>query len=257
MGEKMEKERIDELGIEKLKVIQNKDYFCFGMDSVLLANFVESNQKKNVILDFCSGSGVISFIIHGKKKYQKILAVELQKEMFGLLEKNIQRNHLENQILAYQENIKNVKAIRNQMIQQIGKESADIIVCNPPYKTVGTGIQNENIVNYIARYEVECKLEDIFFSASKLLKSRGKLYLVHKPERLVDLLSLARKYQLEAKRIKFVYPTLKKVASIVLIEYVKDGGNEAKVLEPLIEYDNEFHYTDEIYQIYGMNKGEK
>lgn len=87
MGEKMEKERMDELGIKKLKVIQNKDYFCFGMDSVLLANFVESNQNKNVILDFCSGSGVVSFIIHGKKKYQKILAIELQKEMFELLEK--------------------------------------------------------------------------------------------------------------------------------------------------------------------------
>lgn len=164
---------------------------------------------------------------------------------------------MENHILACQENIKNVKAIRNRMIQSIGRESADIIVCNPPYKPVGTGIQNENIVKYLARYEVECKLEDIFSSASKLLKSRGKLYLVHKPERIVDLLAFARNYQLEAKRIKFVYPTLEKVASIVLIEYVKDGGNEAKVLEPLIEYDKELHYTDEIYQIYGMNKGEK
>ena len=136
------------------------------------------------------------------------------------------------------------------------KDKVDVIVCNPPYKEVGTGSQNENEVKYIARHEVKCNLEDIFKSASSLLKSKGKLYLVHKPERIVDLLSVSRKYKLEAKNIRFVTPTNISKPSIVLIEYVKDGKNECIVGPSLIEYEEDkngnLKYTDEILKIYGM-----
>lgn len=242
-------ERIDDLNIDGLKLIQNEKYFCFGTDSVLLANFINTNKPCNVI-DMCSGSGVISLIISKKKRCKNIFAVELQDEMFDLLEKNINYNSLNDKITAIKANIKNVKSIREKILEKFGNEAIDVIVCNPPYKTVGTGISNKDQVKYIARHEVMCNLEDVFVTSSKLLNTRGRLYLVHKPERLTDLISLARKYRLEAKRIRFVQPNINLKPSIVLIEYVKDGKNEIIVEKSLIEYNLDGSYTDEFLKIY-------
>ena len=246
-------ERIDDLNLDGLKLIQNTEYFCFGTDSVLLANFVVSNSSNNII-DFCSGSGVISLIISKKKKYNKIFSVELQNEMYDLLEKNIKYNNLDKEIFPINCDIKDIKTIRNKITQGIGNGTADIIVCNPPYKKKGTGITNMQDVKYIARHEVMCDLEDVFKSSCNLLNTKGKLYLVHKPERLVDLIELARKYRLEAKRIRFVQPNVDLKPSIVLIEYVKDGNNEVIVEKPLIEYDKDGSYTDEFLNIYKEEK---
>lgn len=243
----MNNERIDELNLNGKKIIQNTDYFCFGIDSVLLANFIESNSSKNIVVDLCSGSGVISVIISQKKKYDKIYAVELQKEMYDLLSRNIKINFLEDNILPFNINIKDFNL----------DKKADIVVCNPPYKKVGTGVQNTNDVKYIARHEKECTLEDVFKCSSRILKQKGKLYLVHKPQRLVDLLSQARKLNLEPKRIRFVYPTINNKPSIVLVEYVYYGGNEIDVLPPLIEYDEDGNYTKEILNIYGSEYNAK
>lgn len=237
----MDKERIDDLNLNGKKIIQNEDYFCFGIDSVLLANFIDSNNTKNIIVDLCSGSGVIPVIISQKKKYKEIYAVELQKEMYDLLLRNIDMNDLEGAIFPFNNNIKEFNL----------DKKVDIVVCNPPYKEIGTGIENDNTVKYIARHEKECTLEDVFKCASRTLKQKGKLYLVHKPQRLTDLISCARKYKLEAKKIRFVYPNVSSKPSIVLIEYVYHGGNEVTVLPPLIEYDNDGNYTKEILDIYG------
>ena len=187
----MNNERIDDLNLNGKKIIQNTDYFCFGIDSVLLANFVSSNSSKNVVVDLCSGTGVISVILTQKKKLHKIYAVELQDEMYNLLKRNIKLNNLEDCIYPFKANIKDYYL----------DKKVDIVVCNPPYKEIGTGIKNENTVKYIARHEKECTLEDVFKCSSKILKQKGKLYLVHKPQRLVDLISLARKYNLEAKTL--------------------------------------------------------
>ena len=240
----MNNERIDDLNLNGKKIIQNTDYFCFGIDSVLLANFVSSNSSKNVVVDLCSGTGVISVILTQKKKLHKIYAVELQDEMYNLLKRNIKLNNLEDCIYPFKSNIKDYYL----------DKKVDIVVCNPPYKEIGTGIKNENTVKYIARHEKECTLEDVFKCSSKILKQKGKLYLVHKPQRLVDLISLARKYNLEAKNIRFVYPKFNSSASIVLVEYVFYGGNEINVLPPLIEYDEFGNYTEEILDIYGSEK---
>ena len=247
-------ERIDDLGIKDLKIIQNTEYFCFGTDSVLLANFITSNSSKNIILDLCSGGGVIPVIISAKYKYSKIFAVELQDEMFDLLERNIELNKLEEKILIIQENIIDFSSIRKNIIKETGSGNVNIITVNPPYKPKGNGIGNGHNVKYIARHEEMCNLEDIFLTSSKLLEYKGKLYLVHKPERIVDLLSIARKYNLEAKRIRYVYPRIDTKPSIVLIEYIKGGGNETLMLPPLVEYNKDGSYTDEIYKIYGMEK---
>ena len=246
-------ERIDDLGINDLKIIQNKEYFCFGTDSVLLANFVKSEDSNNVILDLCSGSGVIPIILSAKKKYKKIFGVELQSEMYDLFDRNIKINNLEDSIISINENVKNIKDIRKKITSIMEKDKIDIITCNPPYKEIGTGLTTNHDVKTIAKCEVMCNLEDIFITSSKLLGKGGKLYLVHKPERLSDLIYLGRKYNLEAKEIRFVYPKIDKKPSIVLISYRKDGGNETKVLEPLIEYNDDMSYTDEIYRIYGIN----
>lgn len=246
-------ERIDDLGINDLKIIQNKEYFCFGTDSVLLANFVKSENSNNVILDLCSGSGVIPIILSAKKKYKKIFGVELQSEMYDLFDRNIKINNLEDSIISINENVKNIKDIRKKVTSIMEKDKIDIITCNPPYKEIGTGLTTNHDVKTIAKCEVMCNLEDIFITSSKLLGKGGKLYLVHKPERLSDLIYFGRKYNLEAKEIRFVYPKIDKKPSIVLISYRKDGGNETKVLEPLIEYNDDMSYTDEIYRIYGIN----
>lgn len=246
-------ERIDDLGINDLKIIQNKEYFCFGTDSVLLANFVKSENSNNVILDLCSGSGVIPIILSAKKKYKKIFGVELQSEMYDLFDRNIKINNLEDSIISINENVKNIKDIRKKITSIMEKDKIDIITCNPPYKEIGTGLTTNHDVKTIAKCEVTCNLEDIFITSSKLLGKGGKLYLVHKPERLSDLIYFGRKYNLEAKEIRFVYPKIDKKPSIVLISYRKDGGNETKVLEPLIEYNDDMSYTDEIYRIYGIN----
>lgn len=255
--ERIMKERIDDLGIGGLQIIQNSDYFCFGTDSVLLANFVESNSSQNVVLDVCSGSGVIPLILSAKKKYRKIFGVELQPEMYQLLQRNITYNKLEDRIVGIQEDVKNVSNIRKRILQEMGSDKLDIMVANPPYKTVGTGIGNTHDVKYIARHEVTCCLEDIFRSADALLKYKGKLYLVHKPERLVDLMAVARKYQLEPKRLQLVYPTIHARPSIVLVEYIKQGGNELTILEPLIEYDAQGNYTEQFLKIYGYQAKEE
>lgn len=242
--------RYDELGINNMKIMQDDKYFCFGMDSILLANFVISNSSKNVILDFCSGSGVISIILSAKQKSKKIYAIELQDEMFKLLNENVNQNNLEEKIYTINCDIKDVEKIK----QNINEKNIDIIVCNPPYKEIGTGITNENEIKYIARHEVMCKLEDIFISANKLLNVKGQLYIVHKPERMADLISIARKYNLEPKTIKFVYPRIDAKPSIVLMKYVKKGGNELIIEKPLIEYKEDGTYTDEIYKMYGITK---
>ncbi len=246
-----ENERLDDLGINNLKIIQNTKYFCFGIDSVLLANFVKSSKENDIILDLCSGSGVIPIITSAKLKVKNHLAVEIQKEMYDLLKRNIELNKLEEKINILNENVVNVKNIRKKILELYSKDNVQIITVNPPYKMCGTGINNDNSVKHIARNEVMCTLEDIFNTSSKLLNDGGKLYMVHKPERLTDLLTLSRKYNLEAKKLRLVYPRINSKPSILLIEYVKNGGNEIKILEPLYEYTENGDYTEEIYKMYG------
>ena len=245
-------ERIDDLNLNGKKIIQDTDLFLFGMDSVLLANKVKIKNKKAVVVDLGTGSAVMPVIIAEKNNDCKIIGVELQQKMYDLAVKNVKYNNLQDKVSVLKENLKNVENIRKYIVDVVGKDKVDIVISNPPYKKVGTGSKNEVDEKYIARHEVECELEDIFKTASKLLKFKGKLYLVHKPERMVDLISLARKYNLEAKEIQFLQPTISKKPSIVLIEYVFGGGNECIVLPNLIEYEENGNYTKEILNIYGI-----
>ncbi len=245
-------ERIDDLNLNGKKIIQDTDLFLFGMDSVLLANKVKGTNKDTVIVDLGTGSGVMPVIIVEKNNVGKIIGVELQQKMYDLSVKNLEYNKLQDKIIVLKENLKNVDSIRKYVLETTGKDTVDIVISNPPYKKVGTGSKNEIDEKYIARHEVECELEDIFKTAAKLLKFRGKLYLVHKPERIADLITVARKYNLEPKEIQFLQPTITKKPSIVLIEYVLGGGNECVVLPSLIEYAENGSYTKDILDVYDM-----
>ena len=250
-------ERIDDLNLNGKRIIQDTELFLFGMDSVLLANMVKKTNKDTNILDLGTGSMVMPVIISEKVKCNKIIGVELQDKMYKLALKNIKLNGLENKIYAVKENLKNVEKIREKIVEITGKDKVDVVISNPPYKKAGTGTVNDVDEKYIARHEVKCELEDIFVTASKLLKFKGKLYIVHKPERIADLICLGRKYNLEIKELQFLQPSTKKKPSIVLCEYVLGGGNECTVLPSIIEYDENGNYTDHVYGIYGMDKVEE
>lgn len=243
-------ERIDDLNLNGRKIIQDTELFLFGMDSVLVANKIKGTNKDTVVVDLGTGSAVIPVIIAEKNTVSRIIGVELQQKMYDLAIKNVEYNQLQDKITVLKENLKNAESIRKEILKVTGKDKVDIVVSNPPYKKVGTGSKNDTDEKYIARHEVECVLEDIFKTASKLLRFRGKLYLVHKPERMADLISIARKYKLEPKEIQFLQPTITKKPSIVLIEYVLGGGNECVVLPSLIEYDESGNYTKDILDIY-------
>ena len=250
-------ERIDDLNFNGKRIIQDTDLFLFGMDSVLLANMVKKTNKDTNILDLGTGSAVMPVIIAEKTKCNKIIGVELQDKMYNLALKNIKLNELENKIYAVKEDLKNVEKIREKIVEITGKDKVDVVISNPPYKKAGTGTVNDVDEKYIARHEVKCELEDIFVTASKLLKFKGKLYIVHKPERIADLICLGRKYNLEIKELQFLQPSTKKKPSIVLCEYVLGGGNECTVLPSIIEYDENGNYTNTVYEIYGMDKVEE
>lgn len=244
-------ERIDELNIDGAKIIQNTDYFLFGMDSVLLANMVEG-KKTDILVDLGTGTAVMPIIIALKKDIKNILGIELQAPMHDLAARNIILNKLEESICACNMDLREYKKIREIIKEKYNKDCADIVISNPPYKKQGTGVLSEGEVKYIARHEETCVLEDVFRTSSKILRSKGKFYLVHKPDRLPDAIMLGRKYNLELKTLRLVQPSISQKPSIALMMFVKDGGAELSIEPYIIQRDENGNTTREILDIYGM-----
>ena len=238
-----ENERIDDLEFKNLKIIQNKDGFCFGMDSVLLSDFAKEIKKNSSIADLGTGTGILAILLSGKTQDTQIVGVEIQKEVAEMANRSILLNNLENRIQIICEDIKNLKAKYEQ-------GSFDAIVTNPPYKKVGTGKINKKDKKIISRHEITANLEDFISISNYLLKDHGSIYMVHRPERIADIFVLLRKYKLEPKVLKIVYPTLEKSSNLILIKAVKHSKPFLKVEKPLIVYTNEGNYTDEILKIY-------
>lgn len=245
-------ERLDDLNIKGRKILQNTDYFLFGIDTVILANNVKC-KSQDIVMDFCTGTAVIPIIIDAKRECKKLIGIELQEEMYNLAKRNVELNNLCDRIDVLNLDIADVKSIRKYLLDKYGTESVSVITCNPPYKEVGTGLKINCSVKDIAKNEIKCNLETVFKSAASLLKSRGKLYMVHKPERIADLISIARKYNMELKSMRLMQPDITKRASIVLLEYVKDGGNECKIEPTLMEFDENLNYTKDILSTYSDN----
>ena len=256
-----EKERIDDLEFKNLKIIQNEDGFCFGIDSVLLSDFAKEVKENSVGLDLGTGTGIISILLSAKTKISKIIGVEIQKEVADMAKRSVVLNNLQDKVEILNLNIKNIvnknskKTNENSIIaHKLVRESFDFIVTNPPYKKLETGKINEKEYKYISRHEVTANLEDFIQVSKYLLKDRGSFYMVHRPDRLVDIIELMRKYKIEPKKIRFVYSTVEKEPTLVLVKGVKNARPFLKIENPLIIYNSDGEYTDEIYEIYNKKK---
>lgn len=238
-----ENERIDDLQLNDLKIIQNKKGFCFGMDSVILSEFAKEIKTGKKILDLGTGTGILPILLSAKTKETKITGVEIQCEIAQMAQKSIKLNNLQERINIICEDIKNLK-------NKCEKESFDAIVTNPPYKKQGTGKINENDMKLISRHEITANLEDFIYIANYLLKDHGEIYMVHRPERLSDILVTLNKYKLEPKKLRFVYTTKEKEANLILIKAVKNAKPFLKIEKPLYVYDENGKYTEEILKIY-------
>ena len=241
-----ENERIDDLQYKGLKIIQNKDGFCFGIDAVLLANFAKNMKRKNLVVDLCTGTGIVAILLSGKTDAQKIIGVEIQEESAEMAKRSVELNSLQGRVEIINQDLKKLKPI-------IEAGSVDTVTVNPPYMKAGSAIVNDENKMSIARHEVCCTLDDVVKEAARMLKTNGEFFMVHKPERLVDIFCTMRKYKIEPKRIRFVHPSVDKPANIVLIEGSRDGKEFLKFEKSLYVYENG-KYTDEIYEIYEKEK---
>ena len=238
-----ENERIDDLEFKNLKVIQNKNGFCFGMDAVLLSDFAKNIKRNATVLDLGTGTGIIPILLCGKTELKKVIGVEIQEEVAKMAKKSILLNGLEGRFEILNCNIKELNKIYK-------KQTFDVIVTNPPYKKQNSRLVNENEKKVISRHEITANLEDFIKIAKDLLKDKGELYMVHRPERLVDILELMRKYKIEPKVLKMVCPNKNKEPNLVLIKGVKNAKPFLKIEKNLYVYDKENKYTKEILEIY-------
>lgn len=229
----------DLLGYKNLKIYQNTQMFSFSLDSVLLANFVSINKKIKKILDIGTGNAPIPIIL-SQRTNASIIGVEIQKDVYSLAIKSINYNKLDNQISI-------INADINEQYKLWDSEEFDIITCNPPFFKVTENVKlNESIYKRYARHEITLKLEQIFTVARKLLKNNGSINIVHRPERLVEILSIMKKNNIEPKRLRFIYPRINENANMVLIEGVKMGKSGLKIESPLIVHDEMGNYTEDV-----------
>jgi len=225
-------------------IYQDDDYFAFSLDSVLLANFVTIKLSDKKIIDFCCGNAPIPMLLSFRTK-ARIFGVELQKEIFSLGYDSVCENKMNMQIEVINDDVKNV-------VSFIPEGSMDIVTCNPPYfKYEKTSLVNSNNIKTIARHEVMLTLEDVLQSAKYVLKDGGTFAMVHRPDRLIEIINMMQKYEIEPKKIRFVYPKMGKEANILLIEGVKKGKSGLKMLSPLYTHKDDGSYCDEIRKMFG------
>jgi len=227
------------LGYDDLYIIQDTEMFNFSLDSVLLPNFVTLNKKINKILDIGCGNAPIPLILSTKTE-ACITGVEIQTKSYELAKKSVSINNLEGKI-----NI--INADINELYLDIESDTFDVITCNPPFFEVTDESKfNKNDYKTIARHEVKLNLDGLFKIAKKLLKNNGNIAIVHRPERLIDIIDSMRKYNIEPKRVQFVYPKTDKDANIVLIEGTKNGNKGLKIEPPIYTHDELGNYTEQV-----------
>ncbi|MGX7777131.1 tRNA1(Val) (adenine(37)-N6)-methyltransferase [Streptococcus pluranimalium] len=238
-----EGERIDQLFSTDVKIIQNKAVFSYSIDSVLLSRFPKI-PSKGLIVDLCSGNGAVGLFASTRTK-APITLVELQERLADMAERSIQLNHLEKQVTMVQDDLKN-------LLEHVPRSQVDLIFCNPPYfKSTETSKKNLSEHYLLARHEITTNLEEICQVSRHALKSNGRLAMVHRPDRFLDILDTLRRYNLAPKRVQFVYPKTGKDANMLLIEAIKDGSTDGlKILPPLFVHKGNGDYTDEIFEIY-------
>ena len=236
-------ERIDELQRNGYAIIQNPEKFCFGMDAVLLSGFAQVKANE-CALDLGTGTGIIPLLLEAKTDGNHFTGLEIQPESADMARRSVMLNHLENKIDIVTGDIKDAS-------KYFGASSFDVVTTNPPYMINSHGLKNGLEAKTIARHEVLCTLEDIIRESAKLLRPKGRFYMVHRPFRLAEIICTMTKYGIEPKRMKLVYPYVDREPNMVLIEGLRGGKRRMTVEKPLIVYEERGKYTDEIVEIYG------
>ncbi|MGE5472789.1 MAG: tRNA1(Val) (adenine(37)-N6)-methyltransferase [Ignavibacteriales bacterium] len=237
-------ERIDDLQIKGLKIIQNPEGFCFGMDAVLLSGFAKIKKGARVV-DLGCGTGVISILLAGKTEAESIVGIEIQEKVANMAQRSVIMNQIDKRVKIINTDLKQGPEI-------LGLSSMDAVVSNPPYRTKNCGMENPDDAKAISRHEILCTLEDVIIASKKLLKPGGKLFIVHRPDRLVDLICLLRKNDIEPKRLRFVHSRPEIAPNMVLVEALRGGGKHLKVEKPLYIYEEGTRYSQEVLEIYGL-----
>lgn len=238
-----EDERVDDLQRNGYRILQKKDGFCFGMDAVLLSGFARV-QAGEQALDLGTGTGIIPILLSVKTEGDSFTGLEIQEEFAEMAGRSVRLNGLADRVKIVQGDIREASRL-------FGKASFDVVTSNPPYMNDAHGLKNPDLTKAIARHEVLCTLADLVQETSLLLKPGGRFYLVHRPHRLAEIITVLREYKLEPKRMKLVHPFIDKEANMVLIEAYRGGRTMMKVEAPIIVYQEPGVYTSEIYDIYG------
>lgn len=239
-----EGESVEELGIDDAVILQKVKGFRFGTDAVLLSHFAKARHKDR-IMDLCTGSGIIPVLLAATTKSQDIQGLELQEAYVKMARRSVEASGYQDRVKIHQGDL-----MAPEVLDPLGKGTFDLVTCNPPYKALGQGILNQQDDKVIARHEVTLTLEGVILASAFLLKSGGRLAMVHRPERLFDLLTLMRKYRIEPKRIQLVAPKATAAPNLLLIEGFKDQKPYLKWEPQLIVYDEEGHNTKNIKEIY-------
>lgn len=236
-------ERLDELHRNGYFIIQNPDKFCFGMDAVLLSGFANVKPGEHA-LDLGTGTGIIPILLEAKTKGEHFTGLEIQMESADMAARSVALNHLESKIDIVTGDIRDASNL-------FGASSFDVITTNPPYMIGKHGLSSSSEAKTIARHEVLCTLDDVLSQSARLLKQKGRFYMVHRPFRLAEIMSKMVAFGIEPKRMKLVYPFIDREPNMVLIEGLRGGNSRLTVEKPLIVYKERGVYTDEIYDIYG------
>ena len=241
-----ESERIDDLNLNGLRIIQNTDHFCFGTDAVLLAYFADIKPGMQV-LDLCSGNGIIPFLLAAKTKASHITGVEYFEQHVQMARRSTELNQLQEKINFI---VGDIRYIRD--FTQAG--SFDYVTVNPPYKPLKSGFQNGNDMKTAARHEVLCELEDVVKAARYCLRSGGRMAMVHRADRLADVIFAMKENCITPKKLTLVAARKEAPPKLLLIEGISDGGDGIRVTQPLFIYDENGNYTEEFRRIYGKER---
>lgn len=240
-------ERTDNIGFGNIKLIQDTDGFCYGVDAVILADFVKHSSDfgtDRIIYDLGTGNGIIPLILSSDTE-AVITGIEIQKKAYDLAVRNAELNSLDDRISFINSDVRDYKIWGENV-----KSKVDVVMTNPPYMSSISGLKSDNDSKTIARHETTADLSAFIKAAAYLLKDRGNLFMVHRPSRLVDIFSFGRENKLEAKEIKFVSPKYGEIPNIVLIHMVKNGGKELKILPTLAVHNEDGSYTEELGKCY-------
>ena len=222
-------ERLDDLQIGGLELIQDPKKFCFGVDAVFLSDFVRVRPGENV-LDMGTGNGIIPVLLSAKTEARHITGLEIQEDPAEMARRIVAHNHLEDRIDIVTGDIKEAAELFKPAF-------FDVITTNPPYMLADHGMRNPDDAKAIARHEVLCSLDDILRESMRLMQDKSRFYMIHRPFRLTEIMIKMHQYKIEPKRIRFIHPYIDKEPVMVLVEGVRGAKPRVTVEPPLIIYD--------------------